>query len=1180
MIKRWLKRVLLSVALFLMSTLLIIGSVLATELGTHWLLTQVKSFTGVQFTYQGGALIRGVRLSDVRYQTPGLDLSMQKLTLDWHPNRIFWGALYIDQLDVHGVAIKLSATESSSEPSAQWPEPDLPFKVILKQLNVRELSVQSAEADAVVVDHIAAEASYGVGELDVRRLRIEIDKSHIQLDGSVQLAFPYALDANLEWQLPSLDADVESWRSKLPEIVNNNIWQGELTLGGDLRNLQYSVNTRMPLVANLSGDLMTAASQHKIEFNPELTAQLNLPEQRLPQSIIDLGEQQPDLIAGEVQLQGWLPAYQINADVNASLPELDPLQLQVSANGNLERMTAQLFELSLGQASLTATGELGWQQGVRWQLNVQGENINPGVYVSDWPGNIQFALQSQGHKTEQALSMSANIENLEGRLRSLMVAGAGQVEFASGQWQIQNLMASLGGNQLNIEGAWGETVELTGNINAPLLAQIDPALGGQLQANGQLSGTFPNLTFTGEANAENVRWQGYSVESLQLQSGSDDVSAQSLRLQARALGINLNGRKLQSASLNAQGDAGQHQLDLELETNLDNQLQVSVQGAWQQSQWAGNLQSLRLRSPYVEDVTLAAPAAIELSSTQASLEALCLQMLPASDAANTQASNKLLAACFEGRWQTASGIKAHFNLERLALSLFDPWVQKDMSLAGYLHGAGEVDWLGDESKVSVHVDSFEAEIIHVASKGKAERYKLGQIRADIQGDDTSIVAKAITTVEGFAEVKALANYELASGKVEAQLDANVDNLRPFMAFAPGVRNLRGELMVDASLNGLLSQPELALTVDLNEASMDLPPLGIQLSAVNASLRGDQNSLMLDASASPSEGALKLHAQVENPLGSDWKIDGELNGERAKVVQLPELNLWVSPDITLVASEQSVNIKGSAAIPKAKAVIKTLPTGAVKVSNDVVVLDDEASTGSSLPINMNLQVALGDEIEVEASGFKAGLGGKLTLNKTPTRALYATGDIVVLDGKYEAYGQQLAIERGTVSFQGPLDNPGLNVTATRKVEDVEVGIVIGGTLQKPATEIYSSPQQTESNALSMLFTGKKLNSASSGEAGMLINAVAKLGVKQGQFLADDIANKFGLDELTIKSEDSVDNSQLWLGKYLTKDIYIHYAIGLFDSVSTLGLTYFISDNFQIEAESGVVQSADLIYTLER
>jgi translocation and assembly module TamB len=228
----------------------------------------------------------------------------------------------------------------------------------------------------------------------------------------------------------------------------------------------------------------------------------------------------------------------------------------------------------------------------------------------------------------------------------------------------------------------------------------------------------------------------------------------------------------------------------------------------------------------------------------------------------------------------------------------------------------------------------------------------------------------------------------------------------------------------------------------------------------------------------------------------------------------------------------------------------------------------------------VRLILGDEVRFQGFGFDVGLGGELALNRIPGRPAVTNGELEVRQGQYKAFGQKLDIEHGRLLFQGPYDNPGLDILAVRKTPDVTVSLEIGGTLASPRSRVYSEPPLPDSEAMAILLTGKPLSSASAAEANTLVNAIAGLGLRKGQFITDEIARTFGLDEFRIKTESDLSSSSLSIGKRISPKLFIRYIVGLFDQTSRIGLSYQLSGNLSLEAESGWNQSMDLIYEIER
>lgn len=189
---------------------------------------------------------------------------------------------------------------------------------------------------------------------------------------------------------------------------------------------------------------------------------------------------------------------------------------------------------------------------------------------------------------------------------------------------------------------------------------------------------------------------------------------------------------------------------------------------------------------------------------------------------------------------------------------------------------------------------------------------------------------------------------------------------------------------------------------------------------------------------------------------------------------------------------------------------------------------------------------------------------------------------MVDGIYKAYEQNLAIERGRLIFNGPLDNPGLDVRAVREVEEggIKVGISLAGTVQQPESSLFSTPQQTQSDTLSYLLTGRAMSGLSGAQSSLLMDAITGLGIAGGENLAQQLGGSLGLDEVGLKAKNgNFDQSELALGKRLGARLYVRYIVGLFDSLQRVAITYQINKHLQVEAQAGVQQGVDLIYKVD-
>jgi translocation and assembly module TamB len=166
---------------------------------------------------------------------------------------------------------------------------------------------------------------------------------------------------------------------------------------------------------------------------------------------------------------------------------------------------------------------------------------------------------------------------------------------------------------------------------------------------------------------------------------------------------------------------------------------------------------------------------------------------------------------------------------------------------------------------------------------------------------------------------------------------------------------------------------------------------------------------------------------------------------------------------------------------------------------------------------------------------------------------------------------------------PLDNPRLNITAVRQVEEVTAGLRITGDAKNPQLTIFSDPPMGQSNALSYIVTGKPLNEIGngSGDGDALQTAARSLETAAGGLIAKNIGKRLGLDEVGIKDSEAIGGAALTVGQYLSPRLYLSYGVGLFEPGEVISLRYKLSKAIALEALNGPKDSrAGVEYRIER
>ena len=247
---------------------------------------------------------------------------------------------------------------------------------------------------------------------------------------------------------------------------------------------------------------------------------------------------------------------------------------------------------------------------------------------------------------------------------------------------------------------------------------------------------------------------------------------------------------------------------------------------------------------------------------------------------------------------------------------------------------------------------------------------------------------------------------------------------------------------------------------------------------------------------------------------------------------------------------------------------------------------KASANPAIEPNIQISIDLGNAFRLRGYGLDAHLNGKLALQNTSTITAMPllTGTIQTERGTFRAYGQDLQIERGRITFTGSPDNPTLDIAAIRPNLDFEVGVQIRGSAQRPLVQLYSEPPMPDSERLSWLVLGR--SSSSVADTALLQKAaLALLGGNQ-RGISGQLADALGLDEIgfgsgnanTAQTSGAIASGSVKLGKRFGKNAYIAYEKGLDATLGTLSFFYDINRFLKLRGQTGQQSSVDLIYSI--
>jgi translocation and assembly module TamB len=288
---------------------------------------------------------------------------------------------------------------------------------------------------------------------------------------------------------------------------------------------------------------------------------------------------------------------------------------------------------------------------------------------------------------------------------------------------------------------------------------------------------------------------------------------------------------------------------------------------------------------------------------------------------------------------------------------------------------------------------------------------------------------------------------------------------------------------------------------------------------------------------------------------------------------------VSPTLKILFAEGKGTLSGTVSVPKAIMTLQELPENAVTTSPDEVILGEAKvpeTAAVETHIDTDIAVELGKQVRFSGQGLDTYLQGHLRI-VTSDGKIAMNGNVDLNKATYKRFGQDLTVRKGRFLFNGPVDNPWLDVEAIRlsKSKQVTAVLSLSGTLQKPKTLISSEPSLPEADALAYLITGGSLSQVSKSQGDRVASAALSYGAGQVSW----VAGKLGIDELALEEGETLQDTLVTVGQYLTPDFYVGTKVGLFNKQAVLVLKHKLTDKINLETQTGTSKRVKLNYEFD-
>ncbi|MEC7815051.1 MAG: translocation/assembly module TamB domain-containing protein [Pseudomonadota bacterium] len=1201
---------------------------LSTDAGTAWTLEQIP---GLQTEQAQGSLLGQWQAEELGWQGYGVGVVVNTPHIDWSPSCLFRLTLCLEQLSAETLDVTLQPT--AEEPSADTgpitlPDINLPIAVEIGNVDLGpfrlndsavwdRLQIRSqASGNSLTVERI----EYRLGDIEASaRGRVDMRRDWpLNLDVSASLPPPsgdqWQLDLNLtgsardlrvvgtsegyleaqlagevqplDSRLPaelSVTADRFLAYETLPETLTLQDWQ--LSLAGSLAR-GFRVQTRAtlpgttgPIDTRLSGLVTTQeATELSLSMNAPaeaatldvngsvawaqgINADLGLDLDRFPWFALLPEMTEPPVtleqLTGEVSYRDGDYTAGLQARVSGPLGAAD---LNTALEGDFESVTLSRFEMSTGAGSLTGNADLAFAGPLRWRTDLTLDQFNPGYWLPMLEARLNGTVTSEGQLQSEGLPVMNADWALEGRWRQQPASARGQVSSDGNGWRFDDLLLSVADNRIEGQGAAGERLSGVLDILLPEPDKILADLSGSLEATVSLAGTLEAPAGSLSIKANQLAWQD-QVQLGGLQADATLTEGGTLSASVRGESLEAGGQQLETLSLGVEGGLAQHSVTLSA-VHPEAELQLAFAGALDITEavsWDGALTQGRIEVPEPGQIwQLEEQAALAYNRDgrvtfgahcwrweQSSVCADDQRLWPEPDLAYqirrfpTRALEPLLPETF--RW--VAELNADINVA-LGDQGPDGQIRIDAG-TGEFEFLVQGDWqsLGHDTLVldaRLRPDQAELELT-------LEGPELGQFR-------TAVAVDPVAPDRPMSGEFSLADLDLA-----------------FLSAFLGLEEVAGTVDGEGRLSGPLLKPDVRGELALTQGRFFDPSLPLPMEDVVVVLEFlGQAADISGRWKSDERGSGELSGRV------DWSGEPEIAlnivGNRLPVTFEPYARLEIAPDLNIRFTQGELSVAGQVAVPRGDIEVRELPESAVSVSEDEVVVGVEQPQPAIRSMLMDITVVVGeDRLTFDAFGVTGDLEGTLRIgNNMDTR-----GALRLVDGRYEAFGQELELRRARIQFVGPLTEPYLDIEAIRTVDAVVAGIRLTGPVDEPETEVFSEPSMPQSDALSYVILGRPPQSQ--GDEGQMSQAALSLGLTQASKLTQGLGNELGIRNLTLEAEGSGQEASVVASGYITDELSLRYGVGIFEPITTVALRYDLGRYFYLEAASGLAASLDIFYT---
>ena len=882
----------------------------------------------------------------------------------------------------------------------------------------------------------------------------------------------------------------------------------------------------------------------------------------------------------DITLDGSVEKYNMSAKGTIKGESLPDTSLDIIGDGTNQSASFEHANINLPQGEINISGQLDWQKALKWDTSVKLNKVDLTKELPNHPIRLTGQLKTTGTIDDDSWLVNIPDMQLKGNIKQANFSANGNLFIDSNHaLSANNLAIVWGKNQIDINGSTDK-----GNLNAKFnlnaLSLLLDNLNGAVIGNIKMTGNSTSPIIDTNLDINGLNYETISVAKANL-SGKVQYNNQ-LSGQIKLVGQNIDiaTQSIKKANIELSGNEAHHNLTVNFDgdpismvTSLTGELDK------EHTKWTASIPRSLLTLGDHTRWQLAKPISLsyEISNVIPTIGAHCWR-------------NNNSSICLDKSFSIAPNNETSITLKDIDLARLSIPNDGETKIDGFINGKATIKF-NDTSKIPYIKANITSNKVYVKQMITNQTlpipFDLFNINAEFNEQQAKLDWRFSLNKLGKITGDLLIKNPTAKKELSGQL--NIDNLA--LAIINPLLNkdeyAKGAINGNIKFSGSLMDPILNGAINLRHSDIKTYQLPIDLKSAMVDIKFNGKSSTLKGVLATKSGNININGQASWNNFEKWQANINVNGAAMEVTVPPMIVMSVIPDIKIEATQDELTVLGKVSIPKGKITVDSLPPSSIDVSPDEVMLDRNYKQIQvqkfGMKINSHIEINIGDKVTVDAFGLNASLKGKLIATQT-NKGLDLHGEILIPNGRFHAYGQDLIINKGVITFSGPTDQAILDIEAIRNPDSMDnsnitAGIRVKGSTQDPKIEIFSDPAMSQQEALSYLIRGQGLDSSDQSDNDMMTAFLIGVGTaKTGKYIGD-IGDAFGIKNLTLDTQGAGNNSKVVVSGYILPNLQLKYGVGIFDSLATFTLRYRLLPNLYVEAASGLAQTLDLIYQFE-